>query len=255
MTVHVFLGPTLGLEQARELLSEAVYLPPAQAGDVRRLVEQGTEAIGIVDGLYEQVPSVWHKEILFALSRGVWVYGAASMGALRAAELAPFGMVAVGRVAQAFADGTLEDDDEVAVNHATAEHHFRPLSEAMVNLRAGLRLARDLSVISERTHDALLTAAKERFYADRSWPAVLADGRALGLPEAELAGLSRLVAEVRPNQKRDDALELLARIREDRARAPGPFVPAFRFEPTAFWRAGEGPGRWKNGPPWAGGGQ
>ena len=48
---------------------------------------------------------MWHKEILFALSEGIDVYGAASMGALRAAELDAFGMRGIGDVYSAYAEG------------------------------------------------------------------------------------------------------------------------------------------------------
>ena len=91
-----------------------------------------------MDGVFERVPAVWHKEILFALSEGIHVYGAASMGALRAAELDRFGMRGVGEVYRAYADGVLEDDDEVAVAHAGAEDGFRPISDSMVDIRATL---------------------------------------------------------------------------------------------------------------------
>ena len=69
---------------------------------------------------------------------GVHVFGASSMGALRAAELHPFGMVGVGRVFEGYRAGVYEDDDEVAVVHASEEAGFAPLSEAMVNVRHAL---------------------------------------------------------------------------------------------------------------------
>src|SRR5688572_32760283 len=60
---------------------------------------------------------------------GVRVFGAASMGALRAAELQPFGMIGVGQVFQAYRRGHLTDDDEVAVAHgpARSEEHTSEL--------------------------------------------------------------------------------------------------------------------------------
>src|SRR5207248_2029284 len=135
--VYVFLGPSLSVAAAEAIL-DANYLPPVSVGDVCALVldREPPFAIGIVDGLFEQVPAVWHKEILYAISRNVLVFGAASMGALRAAELHQFGMIGVGNVFAAYRDGIYEEDDEVAVAHAPAEHGYRPLSEAMVNLRA-----------------------------------------------------------------------------------------------------------------------
>ena len=82
--------------------------------------------------------AVWHKEILLALERGIEVWGAASMGALRAAELAPFGMRGVGAIYRAFARGALVADDEVAVAHLPAAQGYRAVSDALVNLRDGL---------------------------------------------------------------------------------------------------------------------
>src|SRR5262249_40432572 len=129
MTVCIFLGPTLSLRDARNVL-DAVYLPPVQQGDVHRaLLCHRPPAIGIVDGYFQQVPSVWHKEILWAMAQGTHVFGGASMGALRAAELDVFGMRGIGRVFQAYRDGQLspfeaepfEDDDEVAVVHGPPE--------------------------------------------------------------------------------------------------------------------------------------
>src|SRR5262245_34509783 len=121
----VFLGPTLGADAARSIL-DAEYRPPAAHGDVYRLLGQAEppRAIGLVDGYFQAVPAVRHKEILYALSRGVHVFGAASMGALRAVELADFGMVGVGEIFAAYRDRLLEDDDEVAVEHAPASAGF-----------------------------------------------------------------------------------------------------------------------------------
>ena len=72
----------------------------------RRCLSRGAgaaSAIGIVDGYFEGVLSVWHKEILWAMAEGIHVFGSASMGALRAAELHPFGMHGTGRIFEAFA--------------------------------------------------------------------------------------------------------------------------------------------------------
>ena len=93
-------------------------------GSVFRAVEAGYRRIGILDGHFGNVPSVWHKEILFAMSEGVEVAGAASMGALRAAELHRFGMIGVGRIYRFFRSGLFTDDDELAVIHAPETLRF-----------------------------------------------------------------------------------------------------------------------------------
>ena len=104
VSIVVFVGPTLDRNSASKEL-DATYLPPASQGDVYLAARARPWAIGIVDGYFQRVPAVWHKEILWALSRGVHVFGAASMGALRAAELAPFGMRGVGKIFSDFESG------------------------------------------------------------------------------------------------------------------------------------------------------
>ena len=102
--IYIFLGPTLAEKDARAEL-DAVYLPPVSAGDVYRLWRRRPRAIGIVDGYFDRVPAVWHKEIMWMMEHGVHVFGGAGLGALRAAELDSFGMHGVGWVYQAFRDG------------------------------------------------------------------------------------------------------------------------------------------------------
>lgn len=75
------------------------------------------------------------KEILDLLHRGVHVWGASSMGALRAAELAPFGMRGFGRVFESYVQGEIEGDDEVAVLHAPEEMGYAVLTKSLVNVK------------------------------------------------------------------------------------------------------------------------
>jgi hypothetical protein len=99
VNVYVFLGPTMSVDDARQILPDATYLPPAAQSDILSLVEQvHPDAILLIDGVFTQALSVWHKEILYALERGVPFYGASSMGALRAAETAAFGAIGVVRI-------------------------------------------------------------------------------------------------------------------------------------------------------------
>lgn len=236
MSIYVFLGPTLPLSEARQIL-EATYLPPVSAGDICSLMLQGSppRVIAIIDGLFERVPAVWHKEILFALSQGVHVYGASSMGALRAAELAPFGMRGVGQIFEAYRSGELEDDDEVAVNHAPAEFAYGATSEAMVNLRYGLSQAERAGCISGRTRELLVSFAKAKFYFDRSWDALFQAAPQLGIEARERGALEDWVRRERPDLKRDDAIALLELVAETHRCEVGPHSPNFDFEPTKFW--------------------
>ena len=103
----LFAGPSLAGDIAALAArhEDITFAGPVARGDVLHWTRRGASAIGIVDGLFHGVPPVWHKEILFALSEGVAVAGGASMGALRAAECAAFGMVGLGDVYRLYADG------------------------------------------------------------------------------------------------------------------------------------------------------
>lgn len=234
MSILVFAGPTIAARAIREIV-DADVSGPARFGDVYRAVMQGRDAIAIIDGYFERVPAVWHKEILWAMSEGVHVFGASSMGALRAAELAAFGMVGVGAIFEAYRDGVLEDDDEVAVAHAPAEGEFRLLSEALVNIRATLRAATGDKVISQATETALLDLAKRQFYAERSYPALLEQAAARGVDAGEVGALRDWLAHGKLDQKQKDAIALLTHVREWAAGDPPRKQVSFHFEPTDSW--------------------
>jgi hypothetical protein len=231
----VFTGPTLSPAEGRAEL-DAVYLPPAAQGDVYRAALERPRLIGIVDGYFECVPAVWHKEILWALTQGIRVYGSASMGALRAAELTPFGMQGVGRIFEAYRDGVLEDDDEVAVTHGPAETGFRPLSEAMVNIRHTLAAAVAAGVVRSSTRLALERIAKRLFYPDRVYPLILRRAADEQLPRVELEALRRWLPRGQVNQKRDDAVAMLREMRQALA-GPPPKRVTFRLARSANWEA------------------
>lgn len=212
----VFLGPSLPLEDARAIFP-AAYRPPAAMGDVLRALREDPPAIAIIDGCFDSVPSVRHKEILLALSRGVPVYGAASMGALRAADTAAYGTIGVGEVFRMYHAGGLEDDDEVAVTHGPAEVGYRPTSDALVDIRAALTRAGDRGLIDATTQRMLLGLAKQRHFPDRSWPVLISEGAQAGLPVEQLKALEAYIRDVRPSIKREDAIELLTRMARDRS--------------------------------------
>jgi len=206
--IVVFLGPSLPREEAERQLA-AEYRPPAKRGDITAAAEDGAAIIGLIDGVFFQDCSVGHREVLAVLRMGVRVVGASSMGALRAAELAPFGMEGVGTIYHWFASGELVSDDEVALTFDPIE--YRPLSEPLVNIRATLADAEARGIIDRETARAVLEAALSLYFPKRTYPAILraakAEGDAIGRFEAFIAGGGAR------DLKREDALAALARIR------------------------------------------
>lgn len=199
--VVVFAGPTL----AGEALPAGFQLrPPACRGDVLAALAARPRTLVLLDGYYYTVPAVTHKELLYALDAGVRVIGAASLGALRAVELAPWGMIGVGRVFEAFRDGELDGDDEVALLHAPAEFGYRPMTVALVEVREAAR--------GIDGGDELIAALKALPFTDRTPALVQSLARQiLGEPGAEALrnGMARR------SVKREDARLALALAAEE----------------------------------------
>jgi hypothetical protein len=198
---------------------------PARQGDILAAVNEGARAVGLIDGEFGQHAAVWHKEILFALDRGVAVFGASSMGALRAAECASFGMVPVGVIANAYLDGRLDDDAAVALLMAPAELGSFPMSEPLVDAEATLDRMLALHLIGARQHAALLRRARALHFSKRTEAAMFE-----GEPEMLLSAYQR----EHVSQKRSDAELLVAILRLFDPLLPRE-RPAFRLAQSPYW--------------------
>ncbi|MDS9469916.1 TfuA-like protein [Paracoccus sp. MBLB3053] len=230
MNIIVFAGPSLR-ESDTLAHPDFDFRPPVRQGELYKAALSGPAAIGVIDGYFDGAPAVWHKEVLWALSQGIAVYGASSMGALRAAELHPFGMQGIGRIFEDYRDGVLTDDDEVALLHGPAETGFVALSEPMVNIRATVAAAVVQGVLDKPAAAALVRSAKRLFYQERNWQAAIS--AAEGFDAARRQRFFDWLARGRIDQKRLDALALLAALAEHRPPPPGP--PGFVFEHTEAW--------------------
>jgi len=213
MTTHsgiaVFAGPSIPAPQVLARLPGAALRPPVQLGDVLQALKQGFHTLVLIDGVFEQVPAVWHKEILLALSQGVRVIGASSMGALRAAELDGFGLEGVGWVYEQYRDG-LSDDDEVALLHADAEMGYANLSVPMIQLRYVQRCV--ASTAAEReVLGALSERLKPVFYRERTLACVAEHLQAVCPAGAACERLLALLQDPAHQIKRLDALLALQR--------------------------------------------
>lgn len=234
MNVCVFLGPTLRIREARSLL-DVNYLPPAGRGDIYRAALTKPTAIGLIDGYFAHTPSVWHKEILWAMSQGIHVFGSASMGALRAAELESFGMEGVGWVFEAFRDGRLSDDDEVAILHGPEEAHHIPLTEAMVNIRRTLHRAWESGTVEERHALRIIELSKQMFYQERTYEQLLAQAVGAGIPRRVCEALQAWLPDNKVDQKRSDALQMLALMADKMGSMAEPKSVCYRFAHTTTW--------------------
>jgi hypothetical protein len=168
-SVILFAGPSLGRERA-PLPPQFALRPPARCGDLLRTLIDRPEAVLLVDGIFETGPTVWHKEILLLLEAGIAVYGAASLGALRAAELDVYGMIGIGAVYEAYRDGRIDRDDAVMVSHAPAELGYAPLTLALVDAEASIVA----SALPPEIEHLALRIARTLPFRDRTWDAIFA---------------------------------------------------------------------------------
>ena len=234
MRIIAFAGPSIARDRI-EAVANLECRPPVSQGDVFRAAKSSPDAIAIIDGYFEGVPSVWHKEILWALAQGIPVFGASSMGALRAAELHPFGMRGVGEIFEAFRDGIYEDDDEVAVVHAPAELNYRPLSLAMVNARATIRAAAEAGIISAETANTLTGIGKRIFYPHRDWPEILRRAGDETIDHVEIESFADWLPQGERDLKQQDAMRLLDVLAGLDQSGAARHEPDFHFEWTVMW--------------------
>jgi hypothetical protein len=234
MTAIIFAGPSLP-PRMRPDVAGIEWRPPVQQGDLYVAALQRPALIGVIDGYFERVPTVWHKEILWAMAEGIHVYGAASTGALRAAELADFGMKGIGRVYGQFHSGELTDDDEVAVLHGPPDVGYPQLTEPMVDLRATINRAVELDVIELEPAAALVEIAKSLFYKERTYEAILAAAAGRGLGQAALDRFATWLPEGRIAQKRIDAEEMLDAMLAHLKRGVTPLEVSYRLAHTFAW--------------------
>lgn len=211
MTVIAFAGPSLSAED-RRAFGSVVWKPPAEAGDLLRLDIDDATRLCLIDGYFDHRPAVRHKEILLLLSEGVRMFGASSIGALRAVEMGGFGLTGVGAIYRAYSRGTLVGDDEVALVHTSSEWDWRPLSLPLVDVRATICRMRAREAIGTGEARALLDAAADIHYVDRTWSLIV---EAAGLPARE-----PLLKQWAVEQKRLDARECLHMAIEDTSAAP-----------------------------------
>jgi len=198
----VFLGPSLGLEEARGICPDAEFHPPVRFGDLYALSCEPPGQVLIVDGVFHDDTPVWQREILDLLQMGWRVLGASSMGALRALELEPYGMIGLGTVFEWYRSGRIEGDDEVALMHGIAEMGWQPLTLPLVDVRHALAALEAEGALDEARASAILSAFKRMGHEERTLRALLALARSEG---ADTAAVQKRLSDSGRSLKAQDA--------------------------------------------------
>ena len=212
--IIVYTGLSLPFDEAKSILDshddvEVVYKKPIQRGDLGQALKEHPDIIAIIDGVFHQNSAVGHKEILNAINKGIKVYGASSMGALRASELDTLGMIGVGYVYSQYASGAVDSDVDVAV--MLDSETLEALSKPLINMEYVFTNAVSENIINEKEKEELLNIAKKTYYPKRNYSQTLKQS---GLDEGKK---SQLIDFIRTSVdiKKEDAKELLEYIKND----------------------------------------
>ena len=205
----VFAGPST----AGHAIDGFQLRPPATRGTLIDAVRSGFTRLALIDGAIDHADQVPLRELRQVLAMpGVQVFGAASMGAVRAVQLADCGMRGTGRVFRLFPRGILTDRDEVFLLHAPAALRYRALTLPLVNIRYTLRSMRRHGELSAAEERSLAAYMREVPWFDR-------DNRSVIAAVFTVCGSTRRSRVMKAFEsayrdvKREDALSLLSMLK------------------------------------------
>ena len=209
--IVIFIGPSLPHECVKSILPTAKILPPAKRGDFTTVVatEPDLKVIVLIDGVFFQDRAVGHREILSAINKGILVYGASSLGALRASEMDCLGMIGIGEIYKWYHDKYINADDEVCLIYDPIT--YKSISEPMVNIRATLIAAKLNGIINQKTESELISICKNLYYPDRTYRRIIRDSN---IPPETKTALSDWIKTHSIDQKRIDAMNCLKSVKD-----------------------------------------
>lgn len=210
--IIVYAGLSIPFDEAREILdssedNEVIYKRPIKRGDLNLALKEHPDIIVIIDGVFHQNSAVGHKEILSVIDSGVKVFGASSMGALRASELDTLGMTGIGYVYNQYTSGEVDSDDDVAV--MLDSETLESLSEPLINMKYVFTNAVSENIISKSEKDELLSIAKKTYYPKRNYSQTLSESSLNDDKKDKLIDFIRQS----PDIKKEDARKLLEHIK------------------------------------------
>lgn len=163
--IAVYAGPSL--PTGRRPTSPGIrWYPPAGRGDLDRVDAPKGATIVLVDGymIHNHPPSP--TEVYRLVQRGYTVWGCASLGALRAAELRDHGVQGFGWVYDRVVDRTITYDDElVAVLDPRTD---TAVTLFLVNIRYGLEQLTASGRVDERQAEYVVARLSSVHFAQRT---------------------------------------------------------------------------------------
>jgi hypothetical protein len=199
----VFAGPSVG-PHLQTTDGRLRCLPPVKRGDIEILVERFSPAtILIIDGTFGETHAVSIEECKEAIARGWTLLGAASMGAIRAADLWPIGFIGIGMIYDLLRIGALISDADFAVAMHPRSHEEQTIS--MVHVRSCLAFLAKESLADTRLLRCAVRRLEKIDFRERDASACRSTLRALGLREEACVRLDELIQDSSKHPKIIDA--------------------------------------------------
>jgi len=212
-TSLVFAGGSVSREDAPPD-ADLVWAGPAEQGDMVAAVLEGFENILIVDGYFYTKFPCTTLEVMLALENEVNVFGASSIGALRAVELDAWGMVGMGRVYEYLKKQEIKPYHVVAQTYDEAD---RPLTTPLIQIVYFLVCASSDGIVTREEHEALRAAADEIHFTFLSFDSFFRKVESSGTLPPHKAVALRDYCDAKGaahfDIKRQDALALLGSFR------------------------------------------
>ncbi len=144
-----------------------------------------------------------------------------------------------GRVFQAYVNGEIDGDDEVAVMHAPPEMDYIKLTEALVTIRYACQAAVTEGLLSMQAYQNIMEVASELPFFERSYSNIFKQASERGIAPHVIEQLQPFVSQQCLDLKKSDALELVQALNTPPS---SPFLPEFEFYEThrlRNWRRDE----------------
>ena len=187
-----------------------VITTPAEQGDLLMAILSGFQTILIIDGyFYTRFPCTTF-EVMLALERGLNVFGAASIGALRAVELDRYGMTGTGTVYKSLLQHRIKPYHWVAQTYRDDD---TALTTPLVEIVYFLEVAVSAGILTQPEADRALAIANDIPFPILSFDTFFSQVHEVA-PSARLSAFFSEQGMDAFSIKKKDALELLSSFRD-----------------------------------------
>lgn len=166
MKIKIYSGLSLSEIELQKRNPEFEFSGPIKRGQLLTDIKSGYHIIGIIDGFFLNHLAVTPSEIIDCIRCGVKIFGASSMGAIRAADLDSIGMIGIGKIYDLIKkDDSFEDD---FLGQTFLEEEYFKTSAPFINVYYNLKKMKELNIITQEVFIFSVKSYRNMHYSERS---------------------------------------------------------------------------------------